>query len=261
MYQQGSANSSHNLMVGWDNNFHTEFFPESPDYRLVEGDPALEHDWRLDVFAQPHIAEVVAHQSLAETVEDIFNPVPHLLLVHHVRFRKDGAASGDAHRGTARQRSLAEFFDAHIEAQRLVVKEAAGAGGADGIHGKVSDYTVADDGYLTILTPDFHDGPDVGEVMQGGHCVGRNLVLHQVRTNDYAGEVAGTPGCGHTADVAVCGKLFPDFPQSFLYHINRPALGQEIDVVNQLVVPIEDGKFGGYRTNINPEVGLHHHSL
>lgn len=61
MHQKGSADGSHDLMVGWDSDFGAESLLKGLHYSLVEGYSTLEDYGRLDVLPQGHIIEVVPH--------------------------------------------------------------------------------------------------------------------------------------------------------------------------------------------------------
>jgi len=48
-------------------------------------------------------------------VDNVLNAVPHLLLVHHVRFGEHRTPPGDAHGRLALQGTLGKLFDSHME--------------------------------------------------------------------------------------------------------------------------------------------------
>jgi hypothetical protein len=102
---------------------------------------------------------------------------------------------------------LAELGDAHIEPQRLVVKEAAGARSTNGVHAKVSNYPVSDNDNLTVLSPDFDYSLHLWDVEKGSHSVGGDLIFHQVGTEDNASQIASAPGGSDAADISIAGKL------------------------------------------------------
>ena len=59
--QQGGADCSHNLVVGWNNNLNPKLFLECLDDSLVKGNPALKYYWGFNLLPQADIIKVVAH--------------------------------------------------------------------------------------------------------------------------------------------------------------------------------------------------------
>ncbi len=158
MDEQRRPDGPHDLVAGRHDDFGFQLFRQRPDDALVESHPALEHHRRPDVLAGTDVAEVVARQRPAQAVNNIIDGVAHLLLVHHVRLREDGAAPRDAHLIAAGQRPPRKLLDAHAETGRLVVEKAARTGGADGIHAEVRHHAVADNNQFAVLPADLDDG-------------------------------------------------------------------------------------------------------
>ena len=114
MNQQCCAYRSHNLMVGRYNYLGAEFLSKSLYNAFVEGYSALESYRGLDLFPQADIVDVVAHQGLAQSIDNVLDAISHLLFVNHVRFGENGASPRNVNRVLALQCPLAELRDTHI---------------------------------------------------------------------------------------------------------------------------------------------------
>src|SRR3989338_7084846 len=151
--------------MGWYNNTGLKLLPKCLDYCLVKSYPTLKNNRRFDFLPQPDIIDIVAHQSLAQAIENILNMVSHLLFVYHIRFAENSAPSCNAYRSLAGQSPPGELLDVNPKAQCLVIKEATGAGGTHGIHGEIGDNAVPNNNYLTVLAADFQNCLYRGDVM------------------------------------------------------------------------------------------------
>ncbi len=61
MHQQGSTYCSHDLMMGWNNDFSIELFLKCFDYTRIKGYPTLKYYRELNILPQPNIVELIAN--------------------------------------------------------------------------------------------------------------------------------------------------------------------------------------------------------
>jgi hypothetical protein len=101
--QTGGADSPHDLVVGRDDYIYAEFFLQRFDYTLIKSHASLEKYGWLDIFPGGDIAEIVAYQRTAKSVDDIPGRMPRLLFVNHVGLGENGTAPGDIYRRFALQ--------------------------------------------------------------------------------------------------------------------------------------------------------------
>ena len=125
----------------------------------------------------------------------------HLLLVYHVGFGKNGAASGDADGVTAFHGFFGKFLDADAQPQCLVVKETAGTGSAYGVHAEIGDYSVADNNDFTVLPADFEYRPDIGEEVGGGDGMGGYLIFNDISPDDLSRQIPGAASRAGAGDL------------------------------------------------------------
>ena len=65
MDQQSSAYSSHDFVMGRDNDFSTNLFLKCLDYTLIKSNPTLKYYRGLNILTQTNVIEVIAYQCLA----------------------------------------------------------------------------------------------------------------------------------------------------------------------------------------------------
>ena len=71
-------------MVSWNNDFNIKLFLKRLHYTLVKGNPTLKYYWGFNILSQTNIVKVIANQRLAQTIDNILNPMPHLLFMYHI---------------------------------------------------------------------------------------------------------------------------------------------------------------------------------
>src|SRR4030042_474631 len=261
MHQQSRTDSSHDLVVGRHDDIRLKLLPQRPDDAPVESDASLEHHRRLYFLARTDIAEVIAHQRPAETVNNVFHIVSHLLLMHHVRLGENGTAAGHADCFAAQHCQAGKLLDTQAEARRLVVEKAAGASGAHRIHGEIRHHAIADDNELAVLPADFNDRPHLRDSLNSRQSLAGNFILNEVGTDNRPGEVTGAAGSRHAFNLSASWQQATDLPQPLLNHRYRPAAGRQIQVGYQVVNLIQHGELGRNRPYINSKIGFHNPSL
>jgi hypothetical protein len=117
--------------------------------------------------------------------------VPHLLLVNHIGFGKDGAASGNANRVLAFHSFGGKFIDTDSQPQCLMVQKAAGAGGAYRIHTEISHHCIAYNDNLAVLPADFQNCSYIRIKMGGGNGVSCDFIFNNVRSDDFPRQITG----------------------------------------------------------------------
>ena len=129
--------------------FEGEYIPDIEVFMQIGyvSRAAISDDGRRIYFSLSYTnaAQVITDKSLAQSIENILGSMPHLLLVDHIRFSKNGTPPGDTHWHLAIHCPSAEFFDTQIESKCLMVEKAAGAGGTDSIHPEIDGNSIPDD--------------------------------------------------------------------------------------------------------------------
>jgi hypothetical protein len=139
MGQESNADGPHSLMMGGHDNLRVQGIDQGLNYTFIEGHTPLKHYRGYNIPAQAHIVQIIAHQGLTQAPEDIIQTMPHLLLVHHIRFGEDRAPPADAHRGPALKGAEAYLLDPYVEPQGLMVQKTSSARCAHSVHAKIRD--------------------------------------------------------------------------------------------------------------------------
>ena len=114
-----------------------------------------------------------------------------------VPFHEDGAAVA-RHGGWGVQGTAGVFVQRAAEFLGLLLDKAPRAGRTDRVHDAKIHAPVFQGGELRILAADFDDGVHIGLECAGRPGMGRDLVQHQVRADDPAGELAAGAGDGRS---------------------------------------------------------------
>ena len=259
--QQGHADGADHAVVRRHDDVPVQDLAEGGGHRVVVGGAALEVDGVADVAAAHQAVEVVVGDGVGQPGHQVLLVRAALQVRVDVALHEDGAALAQAHGRLGRQGQLGELAD-DLDAQllRLLLQEGAGAGGAGLVHGEVDHHAVLQADELAVLPADLEDG--VGHAVDelaadegGARLVGGDLVVDGVGADELADELAARAGGGDAQDVQAGAHLVPDVGQALVDHLDRAAVGLDVDLLDHLAGLVQHHQVGGDRADVDAQVG------
>ena len=203
----GSDGSAPGIEGGDEEVVGAEFenFAQGRGHALVLGHRADEGDGGHHGAALDDTGLEIAGDRVAQSTQNLGRRVAFLLRVDHVALGEDRAASRDARRAAGRAHQAADLLDRVAHAERLLIEERAGAGGALAaavvIHdaGQCGIGLLLEADVLGAFAADFEDGAGL-RVEQADHPGdGFELVL-EVDAEDLRDGAAAGAGDAHALD-------------------------------------------------------------
>jgi len=166
-------------------------------------------------------------------------------------------SASEADRRAARQGQSRElFFDGDAQPLGLLLKETAGAGGADVVHLEVHHHAVVQADVLGILSADFEDGIHVGHDVSGAASLGGDLVADDVGSDDVAGEVPTRARRGHADHADARGPSVAELPQSVAHGLDGPSGGHDVELGHQAARRVQEHQVGRDAADVDAEIDI-----
>ena len=205
--------------LGNQNRFLETLF-KSRHQCLVAGRGPLEEDHLPDPALVGHLEQVVLAHRVQHRRQHIVHGAAFVEVVVDVAFHENGAA-------VAGHGSRAAFRSGGVVAQRaaqfegLLFDKAAGAGGANRVHGGGGDHPVFQGGELGVLASDFDNGVHRRIQLAGRPGMGGDFIQHQVRAYQGADKFAARPGGAGAQKMKVQPLAAADIGQGFEKALDR----------------------------------------
>ena len=253
-YDRAPVRAEHLLMRGNDNRFPCDLL-ESRDNSIVECRSALE-EYAISDRLLPHdLVEVVSHNRVCQAADQLTGRRPGLLVLDHLRLHEDGAAFSQIQWCFSRQRQLCELFlDADAELLRLLLEKRPGPRRADLVHHEVHYMAVMEADILRVLAADLEDRINRRINRQRAPRMCCNLVLHDIGTDEVAGQIPARPRRTHAANIHNIPDVIADDLEALPHCLNRLPRRHQIDLGEHPPIPVNNHEIRGNRADIYAQI-------
>jgi hypothetical protein len=166
----------------------------------------------------------------------------------------DGRAGGEGH---FRELPL----DLDIEPLRLLLQKGSRPRSASVVHREVHYHAVLQADELRILPADLeyrvHRLPEVSPADEGGPgLVGGDFILDGIRTYEFPDKFPARAGRADSPDPDSFPEFLPKFAQALRHHLHRPSLRTNVDLLQEVPLPVEEGEIRAHGPHVDPEEDL-----
>ena len=180
------------------------------------------------------------------------------LEVDDVRLHEDSAAVAEARHRLRREGEAGVVADVVAKARRGALEEVAVAGRALGVELEVFDLAVLQDDDLDVLAADVADDVDVVVEVERALTVGDGLDDRRVGPEHVVEDVLGVAGRADAEDLELAAlrlDLLPEIGEELLGVDDRVALGELVDLAEDLAALAEENRLRGGRAAVDADVG------
>jgi hypothetical protein len=156
-----------------------------------------------------------------------------------------------------REGKSAKFpFDGNVQFFGLLFQERPGSCCTDLVHFKVNHHPIIKADIFRVLSPDLKNRIHGGIDMDGCCGLSRDLITHQISSDEISSQVTPGPGCPHSLDLHPFTDLLSNFLKTRSDRFDGPTGGHQISLGENLLLSIDNNKIGADRTDIQTEIGL-----